>query len=209
MIKVCGMRDEQNVKELAALNPHAIGFIFHQASPRYAGEVLSNKTKAAMEKIPLKTGVFVHTKRDKIIALLHKNELNTAQLHGAYNADDCAHIRSKGYFVVKNIPLDESFDPQICDQFLPYVDYFLFDTKTASHGGSGMTYDRKLLERYKAEKPFFISGGIDLNESIALKNFHHPSFTGIDINSRFEISPGIKNIKTLKSLFHHINCPLK
>ena len=199
------MRDEQNVKDLAALKPHAIGFIFHPDSPRYAGDVLSDKTIAAMEKIPLKTGVFVHEQSDKIIELLNKNELNTAQLHGAYDADDCAHIQSKGYFVIKNIPLDESFDPQICDQFLPFVDYFLFDTKTASHGGSGMTNDRKLLERYKAEKPFFISGGIDLNESIALKNFHNHSFTGIDINSRFEISPGIKNIQTLKILFQHIN----
>ncbi len=198
-IKVCGMRDPANIREVAALHPDLLGFIFYSRSPRYVVEGIQEALNAVPEPI-IKTGVFVNEDTDTIDQLIEAHGLDAVQLHGAESPEVCAalHDRVK---VIKAFGVNEQFDMQVLEPYVGAVDHFLFDTKTEAHGGSGVTFDWRVLDRYKLEVPFFLSGGLSLENLESVKNLQHPAFYGVDLNSRFETGPGIKDIDRLRKAF--------
>ena len=122
------------------------------------------------------------------------------QLHGEESPDFCKNLKENGIKVIKAFSVDESFDFEATKQYETIADLFLFDTKTAEKGGSGKTFDWQILEKYHGPKPFLLAGGIDENNFEKAKNIKHKYLFGLDINSKFEIEPGLKNIEKLKKI---------
>ena len=198
-IKVCGLRDAENIKAIAALGPDYIGLIRYDRSPRYVNN-LDEAGLADLPKAILKTGVFVNESAENIQQLIYKYGLNAIQLHGNESADFAAAFKNK-VVVLKAFGIDEKFDFKQLENYVGSVDFFLFDTKTVAHGGSGETFNWSMLNGYKLDVPFFLSGGLSLDNLEEIKNIKHRQFYGVDLNSRFETSPGMKDIDKLKNAF--------
>src|ERR1700761_2142177 len=194
-IKVCGMRDSGNIEAVAALQPDYMGFIFYPQSPRYIGETEKNLSRNI-----IKTGVFVNEGIDKVHKLINKHSLSAVQLHGAESPEFCNAFQGK-VKVIKAFGVDKDFDFHQLQPYTGSVDYFLFDTKTDKHGGSGQSFDWSLLDKYKLGIPFFLSGGLSLENLDEVEAIQHPQFYGVDLNSRFEVEPGLKDIDKLKKAF--------
>ncbi len=198
-IKVCGMREPANIREVAALHPDLLGFIFYSRSPRYVGEGIQEALNEVIEPI-IKTGVFVNEDIDTIDQLIEAHGLDAVQLHGAESPKVCAALRDR-VKVIKAFGVNDQFDMQVLKPYVGVVDHFLFDTKTEAHGGSGVTFDWRVLDEYQHEVTFFLSGGLSLENLESVKNLQHPAFYGVDLNSRFETGPGIKDIDRLRRAF--------
>jgi len=190
IIKVCGMRDEVNIQEVERLNIDWMGFIFHPGSTRYVGSKL-NYIPSNVKKV----GVFVNQEIQIVRVQAAQNNLDAIQLHGSESPDYCLSLRKEGYMVLKAFGVgDNGFIPFAqLDAYEGKCDYFLFDRKTILHGGSGMKFNWKRLSDYHGDTPFLLSGGISPEDLAEIKSFVHPSFAGIDINSRFETAPALKN----------------
>ncbi|TDE08853.1 phosphoribosylanthranilate isomerase [Dyadobacter psychrotolerans] len=202
-IKVCGMRQQDNIEELVKLNPNFIGFIFYEKSPRFAGEELNEEYVKTIPKSIKKVGVFVNANPGYILDMVKKYDLQYAQLHGNEMPDICRSLRQKGVNIIKAFSIDENFNFAMLNNYKSFCDLFLFDTKGDQPGGNGVPFDWKLLKKYDNEKPFFLSGGISLDniETIIDLSKTHPVY-GIDVNSMFETEPGIKDISKLEELFN-------
>jgi len=201
-IKVCGMRQQGNIEELVALKPNFIGFIFYEKSPRFVGEELSEEYIKSIPNSIKKVGVFVNANPGYILDMVKKYDLQYAQLHGNEMPDICRSLRQKGVNIIKAFSIDDKFNFAMLNNYKSFCDLFLFDTKGDMPGGNGVPFDWKLLKKYDNEKPFFISGGIGLHnieDIIALSKTLH--VYGIDVNSLFEIEPGVKDIGKLEELF--------
>lgn len=199
-IKVCGLRDNRNIEEVAALSPDILGFIYHEASPRFVG---NNFRCKSYEKIH-KAGVFVNPSIDNIQLVIRFNPLDIIQLHGDETPEFCESIKRLGARVWKAFQLDGHFDFEKLRPFLDSCDVFLFDTKSEHYGGSGLKFDWKILESYPFQKDYFLSGGLSLEDLPALKTLNMKHLSGLDLNSKFEIEPGIKDIKKIKTFLHEI-----
>ena len=201
-IKVCGMRQQGNIEELVALKPNFIGFIFYEKSPRFVGEELSEEYVKTIPKNIKKVGVYVNANPGYILDMVKKYDLQYAQLHGNEMPDICRSLRQKGVNIIKAFSIDEKFNFAMLNNYKSFCDLFLFDTKGIMPGGNGVPFDWKLLKKYDNEKPFFISGGIGLDniEEIIALSKTLPVY-GIDVNSVFETEPGVKDISKLKELF--------
>jgi phosphoribosylanthranilate isomerase len=198
LIKICGMRDPGNIREVATLKPDLMGFIFYPQSPRYIGE---NPEDALFREIPSgigKTGVFVNAEPEAVLLQSKKAGLQFVQLHGEESPAECRELALHELQVIKAFRVDASFRFELLPQYAPFCRFFLFDTATSAYGGSGKQFDWNLLNRYEGPVPFFLSGGISPEDAEKLAEFSHPFLTGVDVNSRFETSPGIKNIALLK-----------
>jgi phosphoribosylanthranilate isomerase len=202
-IKVCGMRDAKNIQELAQLKPDFIGFIFYEKSPRNADQLDINLVNSLPESI-LKVGVFVNEQIEIMLEKAAIYGLKSLQLHGQENPEQCESLKKKGFVILKAFPIAEAADFKQTESYENTCNYFLFDTKTPQHGGSGQKFDWRLLEIYQGKTPFFLSGGIDLNDAEAIKAIKHPMFAGVDINSRFETEPGIKDIDKIKKIISQL-----
>lgn len=195
-LKVCGMKLENNISEISKLNPDFMGFIFWPKSKRFFNEKsirISNKIN--------KVGVFVNQDYDFIIDKINNFELDFVQLHGEEDYQFCKKIKTQCK-LIKVFNIGSDFDFEILNSFESVCDYFLFDTKGDSYGGNGIKFDWKLLKKYPSKKPFLLSGGIDLKdftEILKIKELKIP-LIGIDINSKFEFEPGLKNIKKVEEL---------
>jgi phosphoribosylanthranilate isomerase len=198
-IKVCGMKHPGNVARLAALRPDLIGFIFYDRSPRYVGADVAEAISEVPEPI-CKTGVFVNEDIATISKTVGAYELDIVQLHGAESPEVCRALRTQA-MVIKAFGVNESFDFETLRPYANEVDYFLFDTKTEAHGGSGLTFDWKILNRYGLDVPFFLSGGLSLDNLESVKEIQHPAFYGVDLNSKFETGPGTKDIDKVRKAF--------
>jgi phosphoribosylanthranilate isomerase len=201
-IKVCGLKYPENIKAIAALSPDYMGFICYGLSPRYIAQLLPK----VLEDLPgtiYKTGVFVNESADTINLLIDTYGFNAIQLHGDESPEFSSALRSKAT-VIKAFGVDNDFDFGKLDSYVNNVDCFLFDTKTAGYGGSGKTFNWDILNNYKLDVPFFLSGGISLDNLNEVKKISHPRFYGIDLNSRFETEPGVKDIEKLKKAFDSI-----
>ena len=198
-IKICGLKHPDNIKAVAALAPDYMGFICYAPSPRYAEE-LQAETLAALPATIYKTAVFVNENAETIAKLTDTYNFDAIQLHGNEDPEFCDSLRSKA-IIIKAFGLDKNFDFEQLIEFEDNVDYFLFDTKTAQHGGSGKAFDWSLLDKYSLNIPFFLSGGLSLDNLQEIKLIKHPQFYGVDLNSRFEIEPGLKDIEKLKQAF--------
>lgn len=195
-IKVCGLRNPENIKAIAALKPDYMGFICYDKSPRYVSELKTGDIYAHV----IKTGVFVNESKETIEFLIAKFGLNAIQLHGDESSEFANAFRDK-MTVIKAFGVDDNFDFGRLDAYADIVDYFMFDTKTSAYGGSGKTFNWDILDKYTLDKPFFLSGGISLDNLEQIKTIKHPQFYGVDLNSKFEIEPGFKDVKKLEEAF--------
>lgn len=199
------MRESQNILALAELQPDFMGFIFYEKSARFTGEILDKKTLKNLPKNIQKTGVFVNETIEKVIGTWKEYDLDFVQLHGNETVDFCKKLKKEGLNIIKVFSVDNSFDFSETFNFEPFVDFFLFDTKAeGGYGGHGKTFDWQILANYSGEKPFLLAGGISLENLGDLDIIKNKNFVGIDINSKFEISPGHKSIEALKELFEKI-----
>ena len=281
LIKVCGMRDAQNIREVAALGVNLIGLIFYPKSPRYiesissdAGiipdysslnsltpkplskgegsdmldkqlkaeetegearnkqieseQLKSTQSKAPFNKvttplsfgegqggeaaIPKFVGVFVNDMPQNIITAVYNYHLSYVQLHGDESPVMIDNLRRTlvsdivpQIKIIKAISVSSAEDLKCCEQYEGHVDLFLFDTKCKGYGGSGQKYDWSVLEAYTGQTPFLLSGGIGPDDADRLRDFHHPQCIGIDLNSKFETAPGMKDINLLQNFLHQLN----
>ncbi|RDC58164.1 phosphoribosylanthranilate isomerase [Pedobacter chinensis] len=204
-LKVCGMRLAANIAAVAALKPDYLGFIFYEKSPRLISDVSAELIKYIPSEIKT-VGVFV----DEDLVLVKKKinlyQLKSVQLHGTELPEYCMDLKSEfsDLEVIKAFGIDEDFDFSLLSTYKDAVDYFLFDTKTKAHGGSGKTFDWKILEKYTLNKPYFLSGGIDLEHAPAIKEINDERLYALDINSRFETEPGVKDAEKIKRFIRKI-----
>jgi phosphoribosylanthranilate isomerase len=193
-IKVCGMRDSENIRMLAALKPDLVGFVFYPYSPRYAGEI---PAEGLLDSIPpgiIKTGVFVDSDLYYIKAQVLRFGLRAVQLHGNESPEICKQVSSSGIKVIKAFRISENTDFSMMMPYVSCCKWFLFDTDAKIPGGSGRKFNWDILKNYKLGHPFFLSGGIDLGDAAKILEWHHPALTGVDINSKFETEPGMKDV---------------
>lgn len=198
-IKVCGLREAGNIEAVAALKPDFMGFIWYSQSPRYVYRLPEKVLNALPENI-IKTAVFVNENMDVIKAMIKQFDFNAVQLHGDESPAFCEELREQVQ-VLKAFGMDEHFDFDKLRDYAGKVDYFLFDTKTEKYGGSGKIFNWELLNEYKLDVPFILSGGISLEHLEEIKKIKHPALYGVDLNSRFEMAPGLKSIEKLKKAF--------
>lgn len=197
-IKICGMRDPENISGVVAALPDYLGFIFYPKSKRFVGFEPSPEMFAEIPASIKKVGVFVDESPEKVLEISKKWNLDVVQLHGQETPEFCLQIRNSGINVFKAFAVGESFDFATLKAYSGVCDCFLFDTKGLLPGGTGKKFNWQLLESYKLNVPFFLSGGIDPGDIEAIRDFSHPQLFGIDINSGFEISPAVKNIQKVK-----------
>src|SRR4030042_2234627 len=203
-IKVCGLRDAENVSDVAGTFPDFMGFIFYPESPRFIGKKIS---KALFSSIPsgiIKTGVFVNEKIVNVKMTVNRFGLDAVQFHGTESADYCKHFMQDKLITIKVFGIEPGFDFKILEPYLYCCDYFLFDTKAEIQGGSGKKFTWSLLGEYKLDKPFFLSGGISYSDIREIRNLKHKALMGVDINSRFELSPGMKDAELIRSFINEI-----
>ncbi len=196
-LKICGMRDSANIAEVAALQPDYIGFIFYEKSPRYVGEDFEIP---AIDSLIKKVGVFVNPDAEYITSKIERYKLDLIQLHGFESPDQCEKFRSKGVEVVKAFSIDEDFDFTGLKSYADHVDYFLFDTKGKYFGGNAKVFDWTLLNQYSLKTPFFLSGGISVENIENLADLKKFNIHVIDVNSGVEILPALKDIHKIKEL---------
>ena len=191
------MKFTSNREEVEKLDVDLLGYIFYAPSKRFIGDApergLFNSEKP-------KVGVFVDENAFEILGLAKNMNIEYAQLHGKENPGTCAILKKQGLKIIKAFPVDKKFNFSTTSTYEGVVDYFLFDTKTAQHGGS----DWQVLNKYKGNTPFFLSGGIGSNDVESIRQLHHPQLLGIDLNSGFEDEPGLKNIEKLKQFIKEI-----
>ncbi len=198
-IKVCGLKDSENIKAVSAFNPDYMSFIFYGKSPRF----INNVPFKQLNNIPasiFKTAVFVNESFERINELIDRYGFNAIQLHGNESPEFCNSFKNK-VKVIKAFGLNSSFNFEQLKAYKNKVDFFLFDTKTDIYGGSGKTFDWSILNKYTLDVPFFLSGGLSNDNLEEIKNIIHPQFYGVDLNSKFETEPGIKNIEKLEKAF--------
>ena len=201
-LKVCGMRELENISALSELDPNYIGFIFWSESSRFV-----DKKTPPLDKKIIKTGVFVDATFDYILNKIKDHQLDAVQLHGQESCSYCKVIKDYGLKVIKSFSIKNTFDFNTLEDYENSCDYYLFDTKGKLPGGNGFTFDWKILNEYPSEKPFFLSGGIgvdNLNEIKKLVKTKLP-IHAIDVNSKFETAPGNKNIELLKKFKKEID----
>lgn len=203
-IKVCGMRDKENLLQLITLKPDFVGFIFYEKSPRFVGNDFDSSISNLIPENTKKVGVFVNADGNYIEDKIIRYRLNCVQLHGNENLSLCKEISSKGVEVIKSFSIDEKFDFEVLNDYSDCCNYFLFDTKTSAYGGSGKKFDWDILKTLKNEKPFFLSGGIDPHDTIRTVDFGDLPLYAVDINSRFEVNAGLKDIELVRSFINKI-----
>jgi len=192
------MRDPENISGVVAALPDYMGFIFYPKSKRFVGFEPSLEVLAIVPDSVRKVGVFVDETLEKVLEIYQNWDLDVVQLHGNETPEYCQQIKDSGITVFKAFSVDEEFDFSKLQSYSGVCDFFLFDTKGRLPGGTGQKFNWQLLENYKGDVPFFLSGGIGPDDLEAVLNFRHPQLFGIDINSGFEISPALKDIEKVK-----------
>jgi len=197
LVKVCGMRDATALGEVAALAPDFLGFIFAPASPRFVGEALAPEMVRALPPSSWKVGVFVNATTEIILATALRFGLGAVQLHGQETPAQCEELSEAGLLVMKAFSVGQAVDFAALLPYVPYCDFFLFDTKGAAPGGNGAIFDWKLLKNYSLPVPYFLAGGLGLEHAAELATLHQsrdlPGLVGVDLNSCFETAPGVKD----------------
>lgn len=205
-IKVCGNRDLNQLKELEKLEIDYIGLIFYQQSPRYILKKITGKEVRNLDLSIPKVGVFVNANEEEIMQQIEDFGLDMVQLHGDETASFCSRI-SNHIKVIKAFRITdlEANVDWLVKEYDEVCDYYLFDKANAGlYGGSGEKFNWNLLENSVIGKPFFLSGGISAEDAAALKSFHHPFFYGVDVNSRFEKEPGVKDTRMIKEFVNEL-----
>ncbi len=203
-LKICGMKEPANIRQVAELQPEYMGFIFYKKTPRY----FENSIPEISDEIK-KTGVFVDATSVYIQEKIKVHGFRAIQLHGNESPDFCKELKkqiSEEIEIIKVFSIKNNFDFNKLKPYEAVVDFFLFDTKGKTKGGTGKTFNWEILKDYPSANPFFLSGGIGLEEIDAIKKLQHyfqqnkkeNLLYALDVNSRFETEPGIKDIEKLK-----------
>jgi phosphoribosylanthranilate isomerase len=202
-IKVCGMRDPGNIRELVRFTPDLMGFIFYPGSKRFVDhpdpEVFCGIPAGIMT-----VGVYVNESVETIKQHVTDLGLDLVQLHGDETPDACSDLAGSGIAVIKAFGIGDSIDVGHLQKYSQSCKYFLFDTGSATFGGTGRKFDWTVLDQYTISKPFFLSGGIGPEDIPSIQAIDHPVLAGIDINSRFETEPGLKDIEKVKEFIQTI-----
>jgi phosphoribosylanthranilate isomerase len=204
-LKICGMKFPENILEVGTLLPDYMGFIFWEKSARYFDVVIPELPKSIK-----KTGVFVNESVETIVEKVIKHDLQAVQLHGNESVLFCTALKNalpENIEIIKVFSILDNFDFEKLKPFESVCEYFLFDTKGKLPGGNGTAFDWKILENYPSSKPFFLSGGIGIDEVDAVKEILKTNLPvyAIDINSKFEITPGLKNISFCKDAIYRVS----
>jgi phosphoribosylanthranilate isomerase len=205
-IKVCGNRDLNQLKEFEKLGIDYVGLIFYQQSPRYILKKITGKEIRDLHLSIPKVGVFVNANEEEIMQQIEDFGLDMVQLHGDETASFCSRI-SNHIKVIKAFRITdlEANVDWLVKEYDEACDYYLFDKANAGlYGGTGEKFNWNLLENSVVGKSFFLSGGISREDAAALKSFHHPFFYGVDVNSRFEKEPGIKDMRMIKEFVNEL-----
>lgn len=200
LIKVCGMREADNIREVEKLNIDMIGFIFYQKSPRYLSE-MPGYMPAHIHRV----GVFVNEDKETVKMIANRFTLDYIQLHGHESPEYCQSLQNTGMKLIKVLSISQRKDLQEIYRYEGYCDYFLFDTKCEEYGGSGKQFDWNILHSYHGCTPFLLSGGIAPYNTKALNEFHHPCLAGYDLNSCFEIKPGEKDTNSIHKFLNELS----
>jgi phosphoribosylanthranilate isomerase len=203
-LKICGMKYPDNILEVGSLLPDYMGFIFWEKSARYFDGIIPELPKSIK-----KVGVFVNASLVEILNHIEKHDLEAVQLHGHESVEFCELLKKntpKLIDVIKVFPILDTFDFGILNSYEKVCDFFLFDTKGKLPGGNGTTFDWKVLEQYPSTKPFFLSGGIGIEEMAAVTEILKTNLPiyAIDVNSKFEIEPGFKNVQLCRDAINLI-----
>jgi phosphoribosylanthranilate isomerase len=199
-IKVCGMRDPENTELLCSLGPDYLGFIFYPESKRYVGDRPDPQLFDLVPPGIKKVGVFVNEQLDRIIKRFEEHRLDLVQLHGNESPEFCRKLTDAGVALIKALAPDSS----LLD-YSGVVQFFLFDTPSPTWGGTGKKFDWKLLEGRSIPVPFLMSGGIGPRDVEAIGQIRQENFVGVDVNSRFELSPGLKDIGQLERFMKELS----
>ena len=204
------MRDADNIRDISALGVDMIGLIFYPPSPRYVQQFSSGAGiipdyAPDMGKTPLRVGVFVDDMPQNIVTRVYNYKLDYIQLHGNEPRETLENLRATidpdikpKIKIIKAISVSSAEDIKKYKEYVGAADLFLFDTKCKTVGGSGELFDWQVLQAYDGDVPFLLSGGIGPDDAERINNFHHPKCIGIDLNSKFEIEPALKDVEKLK-----------
>ena len=205
IIKVCGMRDADNIRAVAKTGVNWMGMIFWPRSSRHVADLsAANAIPCGIERV----GVFVDQSCEDIINIAEKCRLDVIQLHGKESRESILALRGrlrKGVRLMKAISVGATDDIGKASEYDDIVDYLLFDTKCTTVGGSGKQFDWSVLDEYNGSTPFLLSGGIGPDDAEAVSLFRHPLMMGIDLNSRFETAPAYKDVEKLSTFINEIN----
>lgn len=197
------MRETANIAEVKALKPDFLGLIFYPKSSRFVGEE-PTEAQAANLAPTKKVGVFVNNTEEYILEKIEKFHLDLVQLHGAETPELCKSLTEKGISVIKAFSITDAADLENVSQYDGYTTYNLLDTKTPKVGGSGMKFDWNILGHYTSKTPFLLSGGLDIDDVEAIKALQHPALAGVDLNSKFEVAPALKDAQKLEQFFKQL-----
>ncbi len=197
-LKICGMRKQENILDVAGLNPDYMGFIFYEGSKRFVGNNFSLPIlfPSSVQRI----GVFVNATTQEILRLADKHTLDFVQLHGTEPVEQCTELREKGLNIIKAFGIGDGFDFEIVSPYKKIVDYFLFDTKGKNFGGNGAVFDWATLRKYDQSVPFFLSGGISPLNIKGVSALEGMNLHAVDVNSGVESEAGIKDVELVRRL---------
>jgi phosphoribosylanthranilate isomerase len=203
-IKICGMREPDNIKAVCKLKPDFMGFIFYPESKRFVSEDVAKTILPIVPEHIKKVGVFVNEPIDSIVKHVDLLALDCIQLHGEESIEYCAGLRDLNVQIIKSFGVDESFDFTGVEQYSPFCDYFLFDTKSSAYGGTGKKFNWKKLSEFNPSKPVFLSGGIGPEDLEAIQNLPFFNLYALDLNSKFETKPALKDVQLLEKFSKEI-----
>lgn len=194
-LKVCGLKDEANIEDVISTSPDFVGFIFYEKSPRFVHDLDSEfvRNLSGVKKV----GVFVNADMDFIIDQVEKFGLDHVQLHGDESVEFAKSLKDVGISVIKVFRVKDTL-PEEMDEFKPLADLFLFDTMTSEFGGSGRQFDWSILNGIN--HPFLLSGGVGANDISKIKSLDFEYLVGLDVNSKVEVSPGVKDVNLIKEV---------
>lgn len=201
-LKVCGMKYPENIKSISDLKPDFLGFIFYEKSARLFEE-------KAIEVSPQvqKVGVFVNESPEKITQKIQEFQLDIVQLHGDETPKDCEKLKQLNpeIKIWKAFALSEEFDFGELENY-EVVDAFLLDTKGKNYGGNGVKFNWEILKNYNSDKEIILSGGISSDDVPLIFELQKeiPQIQTIDINSQFEIQPGLKDVELVKEFYEKL-----
>ncbi len=193
ILKVCGMRNDKNLLALQEVHPDWIGLIFHPRSPRYVERRIDHPGDSRL------IGVFVDAELEFIQQKVIDFRLDGVQLHGSESPEFCRQFFDLGLLTLKAFSIGSTFSFPDIEKYEGSCHYYLFDTKGEQPGGTGLRFDWKLLDEYRLDTPFLLSGGIGPESVTEIREFRHERLAGVDINSRFEDGPAMKNIHKIKT----------
>jgi phosphoribosylanthranilate isomerase len=197
-LKICGMRDAENIMQVAALSPDYMGFIFYPKSPRFVGDDF--KIPAQFPTNIIRVGVFVNESTASILEHSEAHNLRFLQLHGEESVKQCQELKGHNYQIIKVFSVDDAFDFEITKYYSESVDFFLFDTKGKYYGGNAKTFRWRQLEQYNQQVPFFLSGGLSPENVSDVGELKGMNIHALDVNSGVESAPAMKDLVKVQEL---------